>query len=90
MITRTFTTTSCDIMVVDTTTNAVKNVTRMLPEKVDVPTAEKILRKKWNTADGIFVRVNSVKHMESIFGMTEETFLAHAVALDDKRKPIDK
>lgn len=88
MITRTFVTTTANCMVVGVADNTVKEVARIIPEKVDAATAEKYFRKNWNLPDMIFVRVNSIEHTEKIFGMSEETFLKYAVALDDKRKPI--
>lgn len=75
-------------MVVGIDDNTVKEVARIIPEKVDGTTAEKYLRKNWNLPGTIFVRVNSIEYTEKIFGMSEETFLANAVELDDKRKPI--
>ena len=88
MVTRTFITTLCNVMVVDATTNSVVNCDKVIPEKVDLAGAEKFFRKNWVADVGIFVRVNSVQYNEQIYGMDESVFLKYATALDDKRKPI--
>lgn len=93
MITRTFTRTVADCMILNLESKKAENRDVILAEKMTEKEAEKLIRKNPKIAvnDGeMFVGVVGVTYDEKLYGMDENDFLKYATELDEHRKPIKK
>lgn len=83
MITRTFITTNVKAMAVDMTAAEVKDISIVLPVKVNSVDVEKYLAKNPALVPDIYkvVAIKEVNYTETLYGMSEITFLEHAVIL---------
>lgn len=83
MITRTFITTNVKAMAVDMTAAEVKDISLVLPVKVDAADVEKYLAKNPALVPENFkvVAIKETTYSETLYGMEESVFLANAVVL---------
>lgn len=83
MITRTFVTTNVKAMAVDMIAAEVKDISLVLPVKVDAADVEKYLAKNPALVPENFkvVAIKETTYSETLYGMEESVFLANAVVL---------
>lgn len=91
MVTRTITTTECNVLALDIVKGEPFNATVTLPRTYADP--KKLLEKVqsvFDTEDKKAVHVVDVKTIEVLYGMTEEDFIKSAKPLDPKtRKELE-
>lgn len=86
MVTRTVTTTTCEVMCVNVTTAEVKVKDYILTGEQTEPTALKLLKKLYETETEKIVTVNSVSLNETLYGMSELDFIKLAKVLPPRTK----
>lgn len=90
MITRTIVGTEVTLLALDTVSAEPQNVTYTLSGKFkDRNALLKAVQRKFDTDTLKHVSVVSTSAVNQLYGMDESDFIAHAVKLDDNRKPID-
>ena len=86
MITRTVTTTNCEVMCVNVTTAEVQVKDYTLTGEQTKETALKQLKKLYETETEKIVTVNSVSLNETLYGMSELDFIKLAKVLPPRTK----
>ena len=90
MVTRTIVGTEVTLLALDTVSAEPQNVTYTLFGKFkDSKALLKAVQRKFETDTLKHVSVVSTSAVNQLYGMDESDFIAHAVKLDDNRKPID-
>lgn len=90
MVTRTIVGTEVTLLALDTVSAEPQNVTYTLSGKFkDSKALLKAVQRKFDTDTLKHVSVVSTSAVNQLYGMDESDFIAHAVKLDDNRKPID-
>lgn len=89
MVTRTIVGTEVTLLAVDTVSVEPQNVTYTLSGKFkDSKALLKAVQRYFDTDTLKHVSVVSTSTVNQLYGMDESDFIAHAVKLDDNRKPI--
>lgn len=86
MITRTVTTTNCEVMCVNVTTAEVQVKDYTLTGEQTKETALKQLKKLYETETEKIVTINSISFNETLYGMTELDFIKLAKVLPPRTK----
>ena len=86
MVTRTVTTTTCEVMCVNVTTAEVQVKDYTLTGEQTKETALKQLKKLYETETEKIVNVNAVSLNETLYGMTELDFIKLAKVLPPRTK----
>ena len=81
MITRTFITTKVSAMVANPETATVETRDFTLAGKLEGKELAKALNKACASANVVFVKVNTLENLETLYGMEEDFFLANAKVL---------
>lgn len=90
MVTRTIVGTEVTLLALDTVSAEPQNVTYTLSGKFkDSKALLKAVQRKFDTDTLKHVSVVSTNAVNQLYGMDESDFIAHAVKLDDNRKPIE-
>lgn len=90
MVTRTIVGTEVTLLALDTVSAEPQNVTYTLSGKFkDSNALLKAVQRKFDTDTLKHVSVVSTSAVNQLYGMDESDFIAHAVKLDDNRKPIE-
>ena len=91
MVTRTFLTTKAIVMVANTEIGEVENMVVTLPRTYkDDKKRDKAIKEMVDTDTIKYVATVSAEAIETLYGMSEEDFLASAVELDkESRKPVE-
>ena len=90
MVTRTIVGTEVTLLALDTVSAEPQNVTYTLSGKFkDSKALLKAVQRKFDTDTFKHVDVVSTRAVNQLYGMDESDFIAHAVKLDDNRKPIE-
>lgn len=90
MVTRTIVGTEVTLLAVDTVSEEPQNVTYTLSGKFkDSKALLKAVQRNFDTDTLKHVSVVSTSAVNQLYGMDESDFIAHAVKLDDNRKPIE-
>ena len=90
MVTRTVVGTEVTLLAFDTVSAEPQNVTYTLSGKFkDSKALLKAVQRKFDTDTLKHVSVVSTSAVNQLYGMDESDFIAHAVKLDNNRKPIE-
>lgn len=81
IITRTIEVSVCEVMCLNTATAEVEVKTFEIYGKGDTPALLKAIKSKYETDDFKCVHIAAVEHKETLYGMSESDFIAHATVL---------
>lgn len=81
IITRTIEVSVCEVMCLNTTTAEVEVKTFEISGKADAATLLKAIKAKHETEEFKCVHLSSVERKETLYGMSESDFIAHASVL---------